>query len=50
MSLKMYFLHSYLDSLYVNRDATRDEHGVRSYQDISGMENTYKGKRIAAGS
>lgn len=48
MSLKMYFLHSHLDSFHVNCVATRDEHGVLSYQDISAMENTYKGKRSAA--
>jgi hypothetical protein len=48
MSLKTHFLHSHLDSFHVSCDATRDEHGVRSYQNVSSMENTYMGKRSAA--
>ena len=48
MSLKLHFLHSHLDSFRVSSDATHEERGVRSYQDISAMENTYKGKRCAA--
>ena len=47
MSLKMHFLHSHLDSLHVSCVAKRDAQGVPSYQDISKMENTYKGKRSA---
>jgi len=44
----MGFLLSHLDSFHVSCDATRDENGVQSYQDISAMENTYKGKQCAA--
>lgn len=48
MSFKMHFLHSHLDSFHVSCDVTRDERGVRSYQHISAMENSYKDKQSAA--
>jgi hypothetical protein len=50
MTLKMHFLHPQLDSLHVTSscNAARGEYGVHSYQDISAMKNTYKGKRSVA--
>jgi hypothetical protein len=48
MSLKMHSLHSHFNSLPVNCSAVSDEHGERCHQDISAMENRYKGKWSAA--
>jgi hypothetical protein len=48
MSLKMHFLHSHLDCFPVNYGAISDEHGEHFHQDISAMENRYKGKWSAA--
>jgi hypothetical protein len=48
MLLKMHFLHSRLDSFPANCGAVSDEHGVRFHQDISAIENSYKGKWSAA--
>jgi hypothetical protein len=44
----MQFLHSHLDSFPVICGAVCDEHGERFHQDISAMENRYKGKGSAA--
>jgi hypothetical protein len=48
MSLKVHFPHSCLDSFPVNCGAASDEHGERFHQDVSAMENRYKGKWSAA--
>jgi hypothetical protein len=48
MSLKIQFLHSHLDSFPVNCGAVSNEHGEHFHQDISAMENRYKGKWSAA--
>jgi hypothetical protein len=48
VSLKMHFLHSHFDSFPVDCGAISDEHGERFHQDISAMENRYKGKWSAA--
>jgi len=48
LSLKMHFLHSYLDSFWINCGAVSDKHNECFHQDISAMENTYKGKWSAA--
>jgi hypothetical protein len=48
MSLNMHFLHSHLDSFLVNYGAFSDEHREHFNQDISVMENRYKGKWGAA--
>ena len=47
MSLKIHFLHSYLDFFPENRGAVSDEHGERFHQDISSMEKRYEGKCYA---
>jgi len=44
MSLKIYFLHSYLDFFPDNLGAVSDEYGERFHQDISSMEKRYHGK------
>jgi hypothetical protein len=48
MSLKMHFLHSHLDPFPVNCGALSDKHSEHFHQDISAMENRYKGKWSAA--
>jgi hypothetical protein len=48
MVIKMHFLHSHLDALPVNCGAVSDEHSECFHQDISAMENRYKGKWSAA--
>ena len=48
VSLKTHFLQSHLDSFPANCGAVSDEHGERFHQDISAMENRYKGKLSAA--
>ncbi|UYV70241.1 hypothetical protein LAZ67_7002262 [Cordylochernes scorpioides] len=42
MSLKIHFLHSYLDFFLDNLGAVSDEHGERFHQDISSMEKRYQ--------
>ncbi|UYV71050.1 hypothetical protein LAZ67_8001542 [Cordylochernes scorpioides] len=44
MSLKIHFLHSYLDFFPDNLGAVSDEHAERFHQDISSMEKRYQGK------
>ena len=44
MSLKVYFLDSHLDFFHKNMSNVSDEHGERFHQDISVIENRYKGK------
>ena len=44
MSLKMHFLHSYLDFFPENCGAVSDEDGELFHQDISSMEKRYQGK------
>lgn len=44
MSLKMCFLHSLLDSILVNCGTVSDERGECFHQDISVIENRYRGK------
>ena len=44
MSLKVHFLHSHLSFFPENAAEVSDEHGERFHQDISKMENRYKGK------
>jgi len=44
MSLKMYFSFSHLDFFPLNCGDVSDEHGERFHQDISVMEQRYKGK------
>ncbi|UYV69540.1 hypothetical protein LAZ67_6003928 [Cordylochernes scorpioides] len=44
MSLKIYFLHSYLDFFPDNLSAFSDERGERFHQDISSVEMRYQGK------
>lgn len=44
MSLKLHFLHSHLSFFPKNAVDVSDEHGERFHQDISNMENRYKGK------
>ena len=48
VSLKMQFLHSNFDSFPVNCGAASDEYCESFHQDISAMENRYKGKWSAA--
>jgi hypothetical protein len=48
LSLKTHFLHSHLDSFWINCGAVSDKHGECFHQDISAMENMYKGKWSAA--
>jgi len=48
MSLKIHFLHSYLDFFPENCDAVSDEHRVHFHQDMSSMEKRYQGKRNCA--
>jgi hypothetical protein len=43
-SLKMHFLHSQLDSLPVNCGAITDKRSEHFHQDVSVMDNWYKGK------
>jgi hypothetical protein len=42
--MKMHFVHSHLNSSPVNCGAVSDEHSERFHQDISAIENRYKGK------
>jgi hypothetical protein len=44
MSLKLYFLHSYLHLFLENIGAVSDEHGESFHQDISQIEEKYSGK------
>ncbi|UYV69535.1 hypothetical protein LAZ67_6003920 [Cordylochernes scorpioides] len=44
MSLKIYFLHSYLDFFPDNLSVVSDERGERFHQDISSMEMRYQDK------
>jgi hypothetical protein len=44
MSLKIQFLHSYLDFFPQNLGVVNDEHGERFHQDIAVMEKRYQGK------
>jgi hypothetical protein len=44
ISLKIHFLHSYLDLFPRDLCAVSDEHGERSRRDISTMEKIYAGK------
>ena len=44
MSLKIHFLHSYLNFFPPNLGAVSDEHGERFHQDITKMESNYQGK------
>ena len=44
MSLKVHFLDSHLDFFYKNISDVSDEHGEQFHQDISVIENRYKGK------
>ena len=48
MSLKVHFLHSHLSFFPENASDVSDEHGERFHQDISEMENRYKGKSSPA--
>jgi hypothetical protein len=43
MTFKMHFVHSRLYIFPVNCGAVSDEHGERFHQDISEIENRYKG-------
>jgi len=45
MSLRLYFLHSYLDFSPENMGDVSDEHAVRFYRYISETEKRYSGKR-----
>ena len=47
MSLKVYFLDSYLDFFPNNLGAVSDKHGERFHQDISALEKRYQGQRSA---
>lgn len=42
MSLKMYFIHSHLDSFPENLGDVSDEHGERFHQEVSIMEQRYQ--------
>ena len=44
MFLKLYVLHSHLDFFVENLGDVSDEHGERFHQDISVMEQQFKGK------
>ena len=44
MSLKIHFIHSYLDFFPENFGEVSDEHGEHFHQDISAMEKRYQGK------
>ena len=44
MSLKIHFLHSYLNFFLPNLGAVSDEQGERFHQDITKMESNYQGK------
>jgi hypothetical protein len=44
VSLNKHFLHSHLDSFMINCGAVSEEHDELCHQDISAMENRYKGK------
>ena len=44
MSLKIHFLHSYLNFFLPNLGAVSDEHGERFHQDITKMESNYQSK------
>ena len=44
MSFKVHFLDSHLDFFNKNMSDVSDEHGERFHQDISVIENRYKGK------
>ena len=44
MSLKVHFLHSYLNFFPPNIGAVSDEHGERFHPDITKMESYYHGK------
>ena len=44
MSLKIHFLHSYLNFFPPNLGAVSDEHGERFHEDITKMESNYQGK------
>ena len=44
MSLKVHFLDSHLDFFHKNMSDVSNEHGERFHQDISVIENRYKGK------
>lgn len=44
MSLKVHFMHSHVEFFPFNFADISDEHGERFHQDISEMENRYKGK------
>jgi len=44
MSLKIHFIHSYLDFFPENFGEVSDEQGERFHQDISSMEKRYQGK------
>lgn len=44
MSLKVHFLHSYLNFFPKNLGAVSDEHGKRFHKDISKFEERYKRK------
>jgi len=48
MSLKTHFLFSHLDFFLLNCGAVNDEHGESFHQDISVIEQRYKGKWSAA--
>jgi len=48
MSLKMHLLFLHLDFFPLNCGGVSDEHGERFHQDISAMEQRYKGKCSAA--
>jgi hypothetical protein len=48
LSLKTHFLNSHLDSFWINCGAISDKHVECFHQDISAMENIYKGKWSAA--
>ncbi|UYV64906.1 hypothetical protein LAZ67_3002365 [Cordylochernes scorpioides] len=43
MSIKVHYLHSYLDKFPDNLGAYSDEHGERFYQDMKVMEERYQG-------
>ena len=44
MSVKVYFLHSYLDYFPENLEAFSGEQGKRFHQDIKIMEKRHQGK------
>ena len=46
MSLKIHFLHSYLDFSSSNMGDNSDEHGERFHKEIKDMEHRYQGKVI----